>query len=97
MILRGGEEGPNHDEESVRSSLTQMADSGLPPVVMIDASHANCGKDHEKMPAVFEEIVRQRATGTKGIVGSMLESNLVAGNQKFPPTNRRSHLRAVNH
>jgi 3-deoxy-7-phosphoheptulonate synthase len=84
VILRGGEGGPNHDEESVRASLTQMAGSGLPPLVMIDASHANCGKDHEKMPAVFEEIVRQRATGTKGIVGTMLESNLVAGNQKFP-------------
>jgi 3-deoxy-7-phosphoheptulonate synthase len=51
---------------------------------MIDASHANYGKDHEEMPAVFEEIVRQRATGTKSIVGTMLESNLVAGNQKFP-------------
>jgi 3-deoxy-7-phosphoheptulonate synthase len=36
------------------------------------------------MPAVFEEIVRQRAAGNKGIVGTMLESNLVAGSQKFP-------------
>ncbi len=51
---------------------------------MIDASHANCGKDHGRMPAVFEEIVRQRAAGNKGIVGAMLESNLVAGNQAFP-------------
>ncbi len=36
------------------------------------------------MPAVFDEIVRQRAAGNDGIVGAMLESNLVAGNQKFP-------------
>jgi 3-deoxy-7-phosphoheptulonate synthase len=84
VILRGGEKGPNHDEKSVRAALTQIEAAGFPPVVMIDASHANCGKDHEKMPAVFEEIVRQRAAGNKGIVGTMLESNLVAGSQKFP-------------
>ena len=36
------------------------------------------------MPAVFEEIVRQRAAGNKGIVSAMLESNLEAGNQPFP-------------
>ncbi len=36
------------------------------------------------MPAVFEDIVRQRAEGNTGIAGAMLESNLVAGNQSFP-------------
>ncbi len=36
------------------------------------------------MPAVFEEIVRQRAAGDTSIIGAMLESNLVAGAQKFP-------------
>ena len=84
VILRGGESGPNHNEASVRSSLEQVGAAGFEPVVMIDASHANCGKDHEKMPGVFEEIVRQRTAGCTGIVGTMLESNLVAGNQKFP-------------
>ena len=84
VILRGGESGPNYDEASVQSSLEQIGAAGFEPVVMIDASHANCGKDHEKMPGVFEEIVRQRAAGCTGIVGTMLESNLVAGNQKFP-------------
>ena len=32
----------------------------------------------------FENFIRQRAAGNNGIVGAMLESNLVAGNQKFP-------------
>jgi 3-deoxy-7-phosphoheptulonate synthase len=36
------------------------------------------------MPAVFEEIVRQRAAGDTSIIGAMLESNLVGGAQKFP-------------
>ena len=30
------------------------------------------------------EIVRQRAAGQTAVIGAMLESNLVAGNQKFP-------------
>lgn len=36
------------------------------------------------MPQVFREIVRQRAAGEESIIGAMLESNLVGGNQKFP-------------
>jgi len=51
---------------------------------MVDASHANCGKKQEQMPAVFLEIVRQRAEGNQKLIGAMVESNLVAGAQKFP-------------
>ena len=50
---------------------------------MIDASHANCSKDYNKMPGVFEEIVAQRAEGDKHVIGAMLESNLEAGNQSL--------------
>jgi 3-deoxy-7-phosphoheptulonate synthase len=81
LILRGGEDGPNHDEASVTSALAALKKSGLPPVLMIDASHANCGKDCRQMPDVFREIVRQRVGGARGIIGAMLESNLVAGAQ----------------
>lgn len=84
VILRGGEKGPNYDQESVRSALARIEKSGLYPSLMIDASHANCAKNHEEMPAVFEDIVRQRAEGNRGIVGAMLESNLLGGNQSFP-------------
>jgi len=81
LILRGGDDGPNHDEASVTKALASLQKNGLPAVVMIDASHANCGKDCRKMPDTFREIVRQRAAGTTGIIGAMLESHLVAGAQ----------------
>jgi 3-deoxy-7-phosphoheptulonate synthase len=81
IILRGGEDGPNHDEASVNSALAALQKHGLTPTLMVDASHANCGKDCRRMPEVFREIVRQRASGTRGIIGAMLESNLVAGAQ----------------
>lgn len=86
LILRGGDDGPNHDEASVSKALAALKKNGLPAVVMIDASHANCGKDCRLMPDTFREIVRQRAAGNKGVIGAMLESHLVAGAQAMAET-----------
>jgi len=84
IILRGGDNGPNYGADDVAVTTALLEKNGLQPSVMIDASHANCGKQQEKMPDVFREIVRQRSAGNKQVIGAMLESNLVAGNQKFP-------------
>ena len=59
-----------------------MASDGLRPQVMIDASHANSGKDPEKQPEVLEEIGAQVAAGDTRITGVMVESHLVGGAQK---------------
>lgn len=81
VILRGGDDGANFSAEHVSKALELLAKNGLKATIMIDASHANCSKDYRKMPAVFHEILRQRRDGTRGIIGAMLESNLVAGAQ----------------
>ncbi len=86
LILRGGDAGPNYDPASIRASLALLEKNSLPPALMVDASHANCDKDCAKMPDVFRDIVRQRASGTRGIIGAMLESNLVAGAQSIKGT-----------
>jgi 3-deoxy-7-phosphoheptulonate synthase len=83
LILRGGANGPNFDVKSVSAATKLLVAANLPPAMLIDASHANCGKDCERMPAVFEEIVRQRASADSSVSGAMLESHLVAGNQKL--------------
>lgn len=84
IILRGGEKGPNFDEVSVAETRVLLEKNRLQAAIMIDASHGNCSKNHERMPMVFEDIVRQRAAGERSIIGAMLESNLVAGAQSFP-------------
>lgn len=84
IILRGGDKGPNYGADDVAVTTSLLKKHGLQPSVMIDASHANCGKNQEKMPAVYHEIIRQRSAGNTRVIGAMLESNLVAGNQKFP-------------
>ena len=84
LILRGGDDGPNFDADSIKATRDTLLKHKLAPGIMVDASHANCGKDCTKMAAVFEEIIRQRAEGDTSVIGAMLESHLVAGNQKFP-------------
>lgn len=83
IILRGGESGPNYDEHSVTETRELLLKHDLRPAIMIDASHGNCRKNHELMPGVFNDILRQREAGDSTIIGAMLESHLVAGAQKF--------------
>jgi 3-deoxy-7-phosphoheptulonate synthase len=84
VILRGGDAGPNYDRATVESLFTGLRRAQFPETVMIDASHANCGKDHERIPDVFRSIMALRASGLSGVCGAMLESHLHAGSQPFP-------------
>jgi 3-deoxy-7-phosphoheptulonate synthase len=81
VILRGGRSAPNYDEGSVSDALGQLGAAGLTERVVIDASHDNSGKDHERQPEVVSEIADQIAAGNGAIVGVMMESFLVAGRQ----------------
>ncbi|GAB3720283.1 3-deoxy-7-phosphoheptulonate synthase [Nocardiopsis oceani] len=83
VILRGGRSGPNHDPASVGSALDVIEGAKLPRRLMIDASHANSGKDHVRQVAVAQGIAAQVAEGQKGITGVMLESYLEEGAQKL--------------
>ena len=83
VILRGGRSGPNHDPASVGAALDVLEKSKLPRRLMIDASHANSGKDHVRQAEVAREIAAQVAEGQKGILGVMLESFIEEGAQKL--------------
>ena len=50
IILRGGNNAPNYDAASVDAACAELEKSGLAPVVMIDASHANSAKKPENQP-----------------------------------------------
>ena len=83
IVLRGGSTGPNYSAEHVAFAQKALVDSGMEPNLVIDCSHANCGKDHTKQPIAFRDVIQQRADGNRGIVGLMLESHLNAGNQSL--------------
>lgn len=85
IILRGGRGRPNYDPVSVIDAVEQMQKAGLPPRIVVDCSHANCGKRYALQSHVLRDVVQQRIEGNPFLLGAMLESNIKAGNQPFPP------------
>jgi 3-deoxy-7-phosphoheptulonate synthase len=84
IILRGGKV-PNFGAESVDAACAEAERSGVRPVVMIDASHANSSKKPENQPLVMDDVGAQITGGDRRIIGVMIESNLVAGRQDLVP------------
>jgi len=81
VILRGGRGAPNYSAGPVAETLDLLRGAGVPERLVVDASHDNSGKDHERQPQVVSEIADQIAGGNEAIVGVMMESFLVAGRQ----------------
>src|SRR5574340_237013 len=84
IILRGGKT-PNYDAASVAAACAQIEAAKLPCRVMIDASHANAAKQHQRQIEVIRDVAAQVAGGSRSIFGVMVESHLAAGAQKFSP------------
>jgi len=95
VILRGGTDGPNYQPEHVASALGAVRQAGMPPTVMIDASHGNSRKDHERQAVVAREIAAQIGGGQRGIAGVMVESFLVPGRQELGQSAHADRPRAL--
>jgi 3-deoxy-7-phosphoheptulonate synthase len=83
IILRGGNKKTNYSSEDVKKSASILENNGLNPNIMIDASHANSNKNYKMQSAVVDDVKNQIIQGEKNIIGLMLESNLIEGNQKI--------------
>lgn len=81
VVLRGGHGGPNYDAQSVAEVRTALLKARLPGHMVVDCSHANSGKDPLRQPEVFNAVLAQRLAGDRGLVGTMLESNVFEGCQ----------------
>ena len=84
VVLRGGDGRPNYDTVSVAMAEQAMKKAKLPANIVVDCSHANSFKKPELQPLVMADVVNQILNGNQALVGVMIESNLVAGNQKIP-------------
>ena len=82
IILRGGKE-PNYSAHHVSAVKSGLEKAGLPQQVMIDFSHANSSKQYQKQMLVADDVSQQIIAGEQGIVGVMIESHLVEGNQNL--------------
>jgi 3-deoxy-7-phosphoheptulonate synthase len=84
VILRGGKE-PNYDAASVATACKEIEAAKLPCRLMVDASHANSSKQHQRQINVMQDVGAQLAAGNRCIFGVMVESHLLGGAQKFTP------------
>lgn len=84
LILRGGSRtGPNFSAKDVSESAELLKKHNLPPLLMVDCSHANSAKDHNRQLIVGEDLCHQIRKGQTAIAGIMIESNLVEGSQSY--------------
>jgi 3-deoxy-7-phosphoheptulonate synthase len=84
VILRGGK-APNYDAQSVAEACKALEAAKLGTRLMVDCSHANSSKNHERQLEVARDVAAQLKSGSRSIFGVMVESHLHAGAQKFSP------------
>jgi 3-deoxy-7-phosphoheptulonate synthase len=85
IISRGSGDAPNYSPVQLAKAEQLLRAEGIDPAILIDCSHGNSGKKHERQPAVIDDVAAQVAGGSRQIAGVMIESHLNAGNQKLEP------------
>ena len=84
LVLRGGAVKPNYETNDVTAAVSALKEKAMNPRLMIDCSHGNSRKDYLKQVTVLDNINQQIEAGSQSIVGVMIESHLLAGNQSIP-------------
>jgi 3-deoxy-7-phosphoheptulonate synthase len=94
IILRGGKQ-PNYDAASVARAVRDLEAAGLHSRLMIDFSHANSLKDHQRQVEVARDVAAQVAGGSRAIIGAMIESHLQAGRQDVQPGRKLAYGQSI--
>ena len=81
IVLRGGNDKPNYFPEDIAATEEKLGMAGLLKAIMVDCSHANSNKNHERQEEVMMNVIEQIRGGNRSICALMIESNLGAGNQ----------------
>ena len=76
---------PSYFVRFLDAACAELTAAKLPNRLMVDCSHANSSKQHERQLLVAEELARQWRAGRRQIFGVMVESHLNGGAQKFSP------------
>lgn len=84
LVLRGGAAKPNYEASDIEAAVNALRQKAMNSRLMVDCSHGNSSKDYQKQVTVLDSIKQQIKTGSEQIVGVMIESHLVEGNQSIP-------------
>ncbi len=83
IVLRGGKDGPNYHADNIAECEATLIKHKLAPKIMVDCSHANSNKDHDRQTLVLKDVINQINKGNRSIIGVMIESNITSGNQNI--------------
>ncbi len=83
IVLRGGNDKPNYEAADIAMAQEKLDEAGIKTTLMVDCSHANSLKDHNRQEAVMQDVMAQVAAGNAKIGSLMIESFLKEGNQKM--------------
>lgn len=83
IVLRGGNDSPNYSPEDIVKTSALLDKGGVSSAIMVDCSHANCYKDHNRQEEVLTSVLDQIVAGNPNIRAVMIESNLEEGNQSL--------------
>ena len=82
IILRGGGGHTNYSHKYIQYADKLCVDKHINSAIMVDCSHGNSNKDFTKQPLVLQNVI-QNMSSFPNLIGVMLESNLLSGNQKL--------------
>ncbi|ART83681.1 3-deoxy-7-phosphoheptulonate synthase [Oceanisphaera profunda] len=80
VILRGGKT-PNYDAASLAHAAQALTNIDKPARLVVDVSHGNSLKQHQRQLLVVDDICQQLRAGSRHIAGIMVESFIEAGQQ----------------
>jgi len=80
VILRGGKV-PNYHADDIKDTRQRLEKASLSQSIMVDCSHGNSFKDHNKQIDVARSLAEQISQGEDSLFGVMIESFLEEGNQ----------------
>ncbi|TMW64630.1 hypothetical protein Poli38472_011510 [Pythium oligandrum] len=83
VILRGGSKGPNYEEEHIEQAAAMLEKAKQPSKIMVDCSHGNSRKLHANQLKVASYLAELVKKGNTNLLGLMIESNIVEGNQSL--------------
>jgi len=84
VILRGGKV-PNYHADDIKDTCQKLEKASLSPSIMVDCSHGNSDKDHNKQIDVARSLADQISQGEDCIFGVMIESFIEEGKQAVNP------------
>jgi 3-deoxy-7-phosphoheptulonate synthase len=84
VVLRGGAR-PNYSAPDVAAAIARLEAASLAGRLMVDCGHGNARPAGIGQLTAACDVARQIAGGSRGVVGVMIESNIIGGKQTLAP------------